>query len=210
MLTNCLDNPRIPLSLIRCDLKVPSILSGFSMDDLEYLVSTNSSLRGYLQGYLAELKLSIILASIEGVTEVTKIPDQHSRKGDFEVIYKHLPITIECKSVKTASVKQDGLHDSWEGNVGVRNSDSVELDVEGCQMRTSLIQKGTFDILAVCCFAAVGDWEFLYIENKYLPESSVGPGFIDANFKINPRTTAGVIHNPALALERIYKQRTTC
>ena len=72
-----------------------SILSEFSIDELEELIIENSSLRGYLQGYLAELALKKLIKSIPEVTKVVKIPDQNPEKGDFRIEYKGVSLTIE-------------------------------------------------------------------------------------------------------------------
>lgn len=168
-----------------------SILSDFTQEELEQVISENSSLRGYLQGYLAEVALKKQLLQIPGVTSVVKIPDQCKEKGDFRVVYNGKTLTIEVKSIATNSIREDILNDTWQGKVQVKATDkrTIEVDGVGSVTGTALV-KGEFDILAISCYAVSGKWEFLFMENKYLPEhSSKLPGLIKTHFTINPATT---------------------
>ena len=183
-----------------------SILDGFTLDDLEYLIDLNPSMRGYVQGYLAELTLMRQLKVIEGVTAVMKIPDMSYRTGDFEVIYLGVPITRECKSILSNTVTQDGLNDSWSGVVTIKRT-SQECVVDGEKHRVSNIIKGGFDILALSCYAVSGEWDFQFIEEKYLPEHDTLPGFISTKFRINPQTTAGVTENLKSLFDKVISQK---
>lgn len=169
----------------------PSILSQFTLFELEDLIDENSSLRGYLQGYLGELALKKQLLQVPGVTEVVKIPDQAEEKGDFRVTYKDKTLTVEVKSLLSASVKPDVLHDSWQARVSIKNTDKRELEVEGLgTISTTSLVKGDFDVLAICCYAVNNKWEFLFIENEYLPEKSPEhPGILKTSFIVNPEIT---------------------
>ena len=189
-----------------------SILDGFTLDDIEYLINLNPSMRGYVQGYLAELMLTRQIANMAGVTAVTKIPDRADRKGDLEVIYLGVPITIECKSILSNTVVQDELNDSWSGIVTIKNNGWREHVVKGESHRISSLQKGGFDILALSCYAVDGEWTFQFIEEKYLPEHHSLPGFISTKFRINPHTTAGVTENLAALFDKIVAQKSmiTC
>lgn len=173
----------------------PSILSQFTQEELEGLIEENSSLRGYLQGYLGELALKKQLLQLPGITEVVKIPDQDEEKGDFRVTYKGKTMTVEVKSLLSSSVKPDILHDSWQGRVSIKNTDKRELEVEGLgTISTTSLVKGDFDILAICCYAVNDEWEFLFIENEYLPEKSPEhPGILKTSFVVNPEITPLVV-----------------
>ncbi|MNK27614.1 hypothetical protein D3C87_459760 [compost metagenome] len=185
-----------------------TILSGFSLNDIEEMVSENPSLRGYLQGYLAEKVLRKKLEELPGVTSVTKIPDSASEKGDFKVIYKGTPITIEVKSLATNSVKEDILTQTWQGTVRIKNTDKREIEVDGIgTVSSSKLFKGQFDILAVCCFAVSGQWDFVFMENKYIPEDSEMPGLLKTSFVINPATTACLTEDLLKVLESTYSSK---
>lgn len=183
---------RIPNTNLTITTNRMSILDGFTFEDIEYLVDTNPYLRGYLQGYLAELALSGQLKAIPGVSSVKKIPDADTRKGDLEVIYKDYMFTIECKSIESSSVREDTIHDSWIGTVGIKNSDRRTLNINGEDVQLCNLSKGTFDILAVSCFAVSNKWNFLFIENQYLQEHGEFPGFISTKISISPDITACV------------------
>lgn len=178
------------------------------MSDIQALMEENPSLRGYVQGYLAELMLKRQLLQEGIVAKIDKIPDRDSQKGDLLVEYKGQLITIEVKSLATASVKEDVLNDTWEGFVLVKNTDKKEIEVEGIGTicATNLV-KGQFDILAVCCFAVTGQWDFVFIENRFLPEADELPGIIKTRFAINPSLTPGLTHDPSKVLESIYRQK---
>lgn len=181
-----------------------SIIDGFTRDDLEELIDNNPYLRGYLQGYLAEAVLISRVKHLPHVDSVRKISDSDAMKGDLEVIYKGKPIIIECKSVSGSTVKVDPIGESWVGSVGIKNSDSRFLSIDGTMVKTSSLEKGTFDILAISCFAVDQTWDFLYIENQYLPEKKDTPGFISTKFIVDPKSTACVVKSLSALLEKVY------
>src|SRR5579859_3234707 len=122
-----------------------SILTGFTMEDIQEMIDENPSLRGYLQGYLAERALKRQLLQVPGVTSVRKIPDQAETKGDFEIIYRGVSITIESKSVATNSIKDDVLTQTWQGTVPIKNTDKREIEIEGLgTISTSKLRRGQF------------------------------------------------------------------
>jgi hypothetical protein len=184
------------------------MLSGFTHKDLLYLVGHNPYLRGYLQGYLAELKLQRYVEALPGVTKVTKIPDSAKERGDFDVVYKGVHIVVESKSITTGSVAHDVLTDSWEGKVSFKNSDSRDVVLDGVTLRISNNIKGGFDILAINCFSVERKWQFLFVENRHLPESTRGSGAIITKLAINPIKTPGLTSDLAKLLERVYLRKT--
>jgi hypothetical protein len=186
-----------------------SILSEFTPEEIESVIEENPFLRGYIQGYLAEVSLRKQLLLIPGITEVTKIPDSSSEKGDLKVIYKNQVVTIEVKSICTKSVRQDVLNDTWQGTVSVKASDKKEIFLEGVGMIDTIsLVKGTFDILAISCYAVSNTWDFMYITNEYLPEKSFKlPGLIKSSFVINPSTTPCVTSNIVSLLEEVILKK---
>jgi hypothetical protein len=140
---------------------------------------------------------------IPGVTSVTKIPDRDAEKGDFKVVYKGVPMTIECKSVTTSSVREDVLTQNWQGSVLVKNTDKREVTVEGIgTFQTTKLTRGQFDILAVCCFAVSGEWDFVFLENRFIPSADESYDLLKTQFTINPSTTPGLTHNLTKLLEK--------
>jgi len=180
-----------------------SILSGFSMNDIQEMIDENSSLRGYLQGYLAERSLKRQMLQIPGVSSVKKIPDRADEKGDFEVVYQGVPITVEVKSVMTSSVREDILTQNWQGSVLVKNTDKREVTVEGVgTISTTKLTRGQFDILAICCFAVSGEWDFMFIENRFIPAAEEHHDLLKTQFIINPSTTPGLTDNLVKLLDK--------
>lgn len=167
-----------------------SILSEFTFGEIEGVINDNPSLRGFLQGYLAEISLMKILKSVPGVSLVNKIPDKDLQKGDITLMYKGTILTIEVKSVLSSSIKEDNLYDSWGGTVGCKNSDKREILLEdGTQLNTSSIVRGAFDILAISTYAVSEKWDFLFMENRFLPSTSISNSLIKTQFKISPMLT---------------------
>lgn len=190
-----------------------SILSNFSKEEIDEVISENPSLRGYIQGYLAEVALKKQLLLLDNVTEVTKIPDKSEEKGDLKVIYKGLPITVEVKSLLTRSIKADTLHETWEGTVGIKNSDKRELQVEGLgTIHATNLVRGEFDVLAISCYAVSGLWDFVYMENEYIPPKNYDvPSLLKVSFTVNPETTPCLDLDLATILERVYvKKQSNC
>jgi hypothetical protein len=189
-----------------------SILDGVTYEDLRFLIDSNPYLRGYLQGYLAELMLMRDLEKLPGVTSVTKIPDHDLRKGDLEVVFNGTPITVECKSVRTSTVKEEPVHDSWTASVSIKNTDKRQFTCAGKEITSTNLVKGTFDILAISCFAVNGTWSFLFIENQYLSESPEVPGMIPTNLQIEPGVTPCLTSDIHAILSKVSAEKSalTC
>ena len=190
-----------------------SILSEFTPEELDAVITENPSLRGFLQGYLAEVALRKQLLQIPEVSSVEKIPDQASEKGDLKIRYRDMDLTIEVKSVGTNTVKQDVLYDSWQGTVAVRSSDKKELEVEGVgRIRTSSIPRGGFDILAISCYAVSGKWEFMFMDNDNIPYRDFStPNLLKSSFTINPETTPYLHSDILRILQVVYdKKKSNC
>lgn len=180
-----------------------SILSGFTIEDIQEMIEENSSLRGYLQGYLAERALRSQVEKIPGVTFVKKIPDQGSEKGDLQISYKGSIITVEVKSLKTDSVTEDLFTQTWEGKVGIKNTDKREVEVDGIgTLSTTKLIRGQFDILAICCFAVSGKWDFMFIENRFIPAAEEHRDLLKTQFTINPYNTPGLTDDLQKLLEK--------
>lgn len=71
-------------------------------EQLTAILGENPSLRGMLQGYVAEWKLRDYLLSLPDVTAIRK-PDDHDRqeKGDLYVTYRGRLYRLEVKSLLT-------------------------------------------------------------------------------------------------------------
>lgn len=190
-----------------------NILSEFTPEELDEVISGNPSLRGFLQGYLAEVALKKQLLQLPEVHSVEKIPDQSAEKGDLRVRFKDMLLTIEVKSIGTNTVKQDVLYDSWQGTVAVRSSDKKELEVDGIgRIRTSSIPRGGFDILAISCYAVSSTWEFLFMDNDNIPYRDLKtPNLLKSSFTVNPETTPYLHSDLLKILQIVYeKKKSNC
>lgn len=174
------------------------LLIGVTLEDIEELTTANPSLRGFLQGYVAEMFLKRKLETMSELSEVVKIRDHDAKKGDFQFNYKGRELTIEVKSLKTASVKEDLLNGGWVGTVQVGASDSRTIE-DGTA--TKCLERGQFDILAISAFAIGQGWDFYFIANKYLPASTTYPDRIKTSFTVNTMNTPCLHTNLTEVLE---------
>lgn len=137
--------------------------------ELSEIISQNPSMRGLLMGYVAEYKLRKIWFSDDRVERAIKYDDHdRSRPSDLEVHYNGVPITVEVKSLQTASVQH--TDEGYQGRFQCDASDrrTVELP-NGESMQTTCLIVGQFDLLAVNLFAFREQWDFAFIRNRDLP-----------------------------------------
>ncbi len=143
-------------------------------DQLTQLIDSNPSLRGMIQGYLAELKFRDLWLSREGFSGVAK-PDDHDRRraGDWVARYKGRRFVFEVKSLQTKTVTR--TLDGWVGKAQVDASDRRAVVLpDGSKLDTTCLRRGDFDILAVSLFAFTGKWNFAFARNADLPGTKHG------------------------------------
>ena len=195
-----------PISDVDALTPSESLLSGFTLEDLQLLVNENPSLRGYIQGYLGELMLRRLL--LHHGLEVTKIKDHSVDKGDFLVQGLDAPVTIEVKSLSSGSRRQLPLDESWEARVLCKNTDKRVHDVPGLgEVHSCHVPKGVFDILAICTYPITGTWDFLFIESRFLPEAEGLPGLIKTTFMIDSKATPGLYSTPLPVIESVRARK---
>lgn len=143
-------------------------------EQLTLLLDENPSLRGILLGYVAELKLKEVVASIPGVSYSIKFDDHdRKKKGDLYIIYGGKAFSLESKSLQSGMVKWDDKNQRWQGKTQVDGSDKRIIQMpDGTTLHTTLLLRGEFDILAVNCYAFAGEWRFAFARNSDLPHSS--------------------------------------
>lgn len=159
-----------------------SLLKDIPIEVLESLLLNNSSLRGYLQGYAAEEFLMRRLNEDESFCEISKIPDQSPQKGDIQCLYRATPLTIEVKSLKTGSDRDDFLVGGFVANVAVKKTDKPTNG-------TSHITQGEFDILAICTYNVTGEWDFYFMAGNRLPTIGIDSDKVKTSFKVNVTST---------------------
>lgn len=163
------------------------LLKGISLSDIEKLASGNPSLRGYLQGYLAEMFLERYLSSTTGISDVGKIGDQNSSmRGDFKFRFKDSWHSVECKSFSARGLRHNPTEGGWSATVNLKRSGAIQEDGKA---RSVNVKRGEFDILAVSTFNVTGTWDFLFIHNQFLPLAKSDPSCIKSTLTFNPVTT---------------------
>lgn len=187
-----------------------ALLQGFSLADIQQLADETPNLRGYLQGYLAELRLKTLLEAVPEVQRVEKIPDSAPVYGDFLVEYKGESLQVEAKSFRSRSEVFNPLSQSWEASVDCKNPGSRLLQVKGQgEVRATCIEEHRFDILAVCTQPVTGQWTFLFAPEVFLPRAENKPGFLQGRFKVNPTTSPGFFWEPSRAFDLALSIKNT-
>lgn len=145
---------------------------GITVDELTKLVDENPNLRGIMLGYVAEHRLTRLLAANDRISDSRKYDDHdRTRKGDRVVTYKGHRFIIESKSLQTNQVKKLG-DGKWSGKAQVDASDRRTVTFpDGTKLDTTLLLPGDFDVLAVNCFAFGGIWQWAFGKNSDLPRS---------------------------------------
>jgi transcriptional regulator with XRE-family HTH domain len=143
-------------------------------NELTLLLQENPSLRGMLFGYVAEFKLREIISAFPGVSSMKKFDDHdRKKKGDLHIIYHNRVFSVESKSLQTSQIKFDSESQMWLGKAQVDASDSRVVTLpSGRTLKTALLLRGEFDILAVNCYEFDKTWRFQFARNQDLPCSS--------------------------------------
>ena len=177
-------------------LSAAELLEGISPETLSEIIDTNPGLVSPLFGYVAEYRLKRYLEGLQGVSKVEKIPEHSKARGDFLVTYEGETYAVESKCVKSSGLVEDKIHLETSGVVLLKLTDSRAF--EGG--RTASMDKGEYDVLAVCTRALTGTWDFWFINNKRLPSSPQHPSLLATQFKVTPGVTPFLFHEFSLAL----------
>lgn len=179
-----------------------AMVTGIATENIADMIDENPALRSYLMGYFSEFHFTRTLSSLKAVTSFRKIPDHDDQHGDYEVIYRGVPLTIEVKSISGKKLSADLGNGSWEGNVCIKR-------FKNTTNTSTHIPVGTFDILAINCFSVSGNWDFLYLENHQIPTAKSKPDFLTTSLKVNPVTTEGIQSDLLIVLESAYRRKTS-
>jgi hypothetical protein len=140
-----------------------------TFDEVDELVTENPSLQGMVLGYAAEVKLRHSLLADERFTKVRQ-PNPHDRTdhGDFAFTYGGVDLSIEVKSLQTASVRE--APEGYRGRYQCDASDARTVTLpDGREISTTYLLVGEFDLLAVNLYAFLGDWVYGFAKNADLP-----------------------------------------
>ncbi len=135
-----------------------------SADELSTLVDDNPSLRSFVMGYAAELKLRQTYFESERVTDAAKADDHdRSNKGDLTFMYKNKRVVVEVKSLQTNSCRWDPVEKQVQVEYQCDASDRRQIRfTDGTTHETTNLLAGEFDMIAVNLFPLLGEWKFLF------------------------------------------------
>jgi hypothetical protein len=187
-------------------------------DELTQVVDQNPSLRGFLLGYIAEYQLKKLLLSDTRITNIHKFDDHdrsRGKKNDLCITYKNLDFTIEVKSLQTASVRTD--NGIYRGNFQCDASDSRTIPLpNGERIKTTCLEVGGFDIVAVNLFAFQHQWHFGFALNIDLPRSThkeytpeQRQYLLATSMKITWPMQPPFVTDPSLLLDRLIAERAS-
>lgn len=163
------------------------LLDYFGMETIVKVLNENPSAKGNFYGYMAEEFLRRELQTLNGVISVTKIPDQHVRKGDLVIVFDDgTEYTIEVKMIRSQGMKYDYVHGGIQGTVSVKSSDAKIIP--GTEKRTCSLSYGSFDILAVA-YLEDEKWKFRFMRESRIPPSPEFPGRMTTSFVLNTQNT---------------------
>lgn len=205
-----------PSSLFMKDGNVLDKLD-ITIEDFQWCMDNNPSLRGVVIGYLAELKLREFFLNDPRISRLFKYDDHdRKRKSDLVINYEGCEITFESKSLQTNTVKDASA-------LGFEKIAKFQCDASDCRdiilpdgqkVRTTLLKYGDFDILAVNMFAFHGKWEYAFALNRDLPHStskkysaSQQEQLISSLIPITYPVQPPFVDNPFVLLEKIRKEK---
>lgn len=144
---------------------------GLTPDELNFVLSERPSVRGILIGFVAEYRLQQRIFSDARIHRLRRYDDHdRSRPADFSFDYQGETITVEVKSLQTASVRR--TNGGYVGRCTVDASDRRRVTLpDGSSLETTCILAGRFDLLAINLFEFGQQWRFGFIRNGDLPRS---------------------------------------
>jgi hypothetical protein len=137
-------------------------------DTLFRVIRDNPSLRGFIYGYVSEMKFEeFYLRSADWIDHFIKDDDHKKSKSDRTIVYRGTAISVQVKSVQTNSIKV-----SNSGFIAkVQNDASDRRKVKlpnGRTIETTCYLVGEYDLLAVSLQPFTGIWKFAFKLNQDL------------------------------------------
>lgn len=141
-----------------------------SYEDINELLTDNPSLRSFVSGYAAEVKLRRMwFESDSRVTDVIKYDDHdRTKKGDIAFRYRGRMFKLEVKSLQTNSIRITGGPKTARFQCDASDKRPVVFP-DRTTVATTCLLVGEFDLLAVNLFGFHGDWVFAFAKNGDLP-----------------------------------------
>jgi len=139
--------------------------------ELDEIVSSSPSLRGFIFGYVSEYKVRKMWFSGEQIGGLHKANNHdRSRRGDLSFLYKGVEITVEVKSLQTHSIRRTDAGCSGKFQCDASDRREVTLP-NGERFETTCLVVGEFDLIAVNLFEFEQEWHFAFAKNTDLPRS---------------------------------------
>lgn len=184
-------------------------------DELTKIVDLNPSLRGIMIGYVAEFQVQKILLDEPRISNIHKFDDHDRSKGkknDVCFTYKEHDFTIEVKSLQTDKVRK--VEGGYTGTFQCDASDNRPITLpNGDTIKTTCLEIGGFDIVAVNLFAFRNQWEFGFALNRDLPRSPYKGYTIEqrqyllaSSMKISLPLQPPFVSDPTLLLDRLVEE----
>lgn len=144
---------------------------GLTPDELNFVLSERPSVRGILIGFVAEYRLQQGIFSDARIHRLRRYDDHdRSRPADFSFDYQGETITVEVKSLQTASVRR--TNGGYVGRCTVDASDRRRVTLpDESSLETTCILADQFDLLAINLFEFGQQWRFGFVRNGDLPRS---------------------------------------
>jgi hypothetical protein len=139
--------------------------------ELDEILSTRPTARGYLFGFVAEYKLTKMHFTDPRISGLGRARDhERSRPGDMTFNYKGVPVSVSSKSLQTNSVR--AIDGGYTGSCQCDASDkrTIRLPNNEVMQATNLVVGG-FDLLSVNIFHFGQQWRFAFAKNIDLPRS---------------------------------------
>ena len=188
-----------------------------TIEEFQWCMENNPSLRGVVIGYLAELKLRELFKNDPRISRLFKYDDHDRRKkSDLVIEYNGREISFESKSLQTNTVRDSNIPNIEKiAKFQCDASDCRDINLpDGQTIKTTLLKYGDFDILAVNLFAFHGKWEYAFALNRDLPHSrsrkytesqqkQLIASLIPITYPIQPP----FVENPFDLLDRIDKEK---
>ena len=145
-----------------------------TIDEFTELEKKNSSLRGYISGYVSEWHFEKLVDKNKNVQHHYKPQDQdRNQKGDRIITYRDIDISFEVRAIYTDTVisTQDltgNISGSGSFKTKCARSRTIKFS-DGSEVNTWYNPRGLVDVFCVCIKPITQKWEYQYCLNSDIP-----------------------------------------
>jgi hypothetical protein len=132
------------------------------------VIRENPSLRGFIYGYVSEMRFEEHYLRENPLIDSFKKDDDHRKtKSDRTVNYRGQEVSIQVKSVQTNSIRED--NGAFTAKVQNDASDRRKVRLpNGRSVETTCYRVDEYDLLAVSLQPFTGRWEYAFKLNRDL------------------------------------------